>query len=169
MSWEDYLKDIYFNPSKPASLAGPDKLYYYVKKQGKYDISKYKIRKWLQRQEAYSLQRPYRRPSNRSPIIVAGIDMQFSADLMDMVKFAKYNGGVSFILVVIDTFSKYLWLRPLKDKKGSSVAEAFKDIFSEGRIPKRLRTDKGTIFVIFRHTWLLSFKFKIHSDKKKQE
>ena len=143
MSWEDYLKDIYFNPSKPASFSGPDKLYHFVKKDGKYNISKYKIRKWLQRQEAYSLQRSYRRPNNRTPIIVAGIDDQWSCDLMQMDRFAKYNDGIKYVLVVIDTFSKYLWLRPLKDKTGSSVAAAFKDVFSEGRIPNKIRTDQG--------------------------
>jgi hypothetical protein len=105
---EDYLKNIYFSPSKPASLSGPDKLYQFVKKDGKYNISKYKIRKWLQRQEPYSLQRPYRRPTNRTPIIVAGIDDQWSADLMDMVKFSKYNQGFTYVLVVIDVFSRYV-------------------------------------------------------------
>lgn len=67
--WEDYLKDIYFDPAKPASLSGPDKLYQFVKKEGNYDISKYKIRKWLQRQEPYSLQRQIRRLANRTHIL----------------------------------------------------------------------------------------------------
>jgi hypothetical protein len=44
---------------------------------------------------------------------------------MDLVKFAKYNDGYRYIFVVIDVFSKYLWLRKLKDKKGESVANAF--------------------------------------------
>lgn len=146
MSWENYLKNIYYNPSNPASLSGSDKLHQFVKKDGKYMISKYRIRKWLQREEAYSLQREARKPLKRSRIVVAGIDDQWSADLMDMVKFKKSNQGVRFILVVIDVFSKYLWLRPLKDKKGSSVVKAFESILTEGRIPKRIRTDKGQEF-----------------------
>lgn len=109
-------------------------------------ISKYRIRKWLQREEAYSLHREARKPLKRSRIVVAGIDDQWSADLMDMVKFNKSNQGARFILVVIDVFSKYLWLRPLKDKKGSSVVKAFESILTEGRIPKRIRTDKGQEF-----------------------
>jgi hypothetical protein len=54
-----------------------------------------------------------------------GIEDQWSADLMDMVKFSKYNDGFSYILVVIDVFSKYLGLQKLKDKKGPSVASVF--------------------------------------------
>ena len=146
VSWEDYLKDIYYNPKNPASYAGPEKLYRYFRKTGRFVISKYKIRKWLQRQEPYSLQRPVRRTYARNKIVVSGIDDQWSADLMDMVKFTKYNNGTSYVLVVIDVFSKYLWLRPLKDKKGLTVATALEDIFKEGRQPSRLRTDRGQEF-----------------------
>ncbi|CAG2245164.1 unnamed protein product [Mytilus edulis] len=145
MSWKDYLRNIYFNPSNPASFSGPEKIFAFVKKDGKYTLSKYKIRKWLHNQESYSIQRQAKRPHKRTHIIVAGIDDQWSADLMDMVKFSKYNDGFSYILVVIDTFSKYLWLRKLKDKKGSSVAKAFEDILKT-RSPKRIRTDKGQEF-----------------------
>ena len=35
--------------------------------------------------------------------------------------------------MVIDVFSKYGWIKPLKDKKGETVTEAFKTIFKEGR------------------------------------
>jgi hypothetical protein len=75
--------------------------------------------------------------------VVAGIDDQWSADLMDLVKFAKYNDGYRYILVVIDVFSIYLWLRKLTDKKSESVAKAFETIFMEGRKPYQIRTDKG--------------------------
>lgn len=59
-------------------------------------------------------------------------------------KFAKWNNGFKYILLVIDTFSKYVWLRPLKQKTGQDVTEAFKDIMVEsGRRSRRLITDKG--------------------------
>ena len=48
--------------------------------------------------------------------------------------------------MVIDVFSKYGWIEPLKDKKGESITEAFKRIFKEGRKPKFLWTDKGKEF-----------------------
>lgn len=121
-------------------------MYAFVKRDGKYKLSKYKIRKWPQNKEFYSMQRPIRRPKNLTHIIVAGIDGQWSADLMDMVKFSKYSDGYSYVLVVIDVFSKYVWLRKLKDKKGDSVANAFIDIFKEGRKPNSIRMDKGQEF-----------------------
>ena len=146
MSWEDYLAKIYYDPVNAGSFSGPEKLYRYVRKAGKYVFSKYKIRKWLQRQEAYSLQRGVRRRFKRNKVITLGIDDQWDVDLMDMSKFSKENSGFSFILVVIDIFSKFLWMRPLKYKKGQSVTAAFQDILQEGRHPSRLRSDKGQEF-----------------------
>ena len=46
--------------------------------------------------------------------------------------------GVNFLLLVIDTFNKYGWIIPLKDKKGETMVNAFKTIFKEGRTPKKL-------------------------------
>ena len=39
--------------------------------------------------------------------------------------------------MVLDLFSKYSWIIPLKDKKGETVREAFKTIFKKGRKPGR--------------------------------
>ena len=61
-------------------------------------------------------------------------------------KFSKYNRGYNFILVAIDIFSKYVWLRPLKDKRCESVMKTLKNISAEGRSPCRIRTDKGQEF-----------------------
>ena len=146
MSWEDYLAKIYYDPVNAGSFSGPEKLYRYVRKAGKYVLSKYKIRKWLQRQEAYSLQRGVRRRFKRNKVITLDIDDQWDVDLMDMSKFSKENSGFSFILVVIDIFSKFLWMRPLKDKKGQSVTAAFQDILQDCRHPSRLRSEKGQEF-----------------------
>ena len=65
---------------------------------------------------------------------------------MDLQPLSKFNKGFKYLLMVIDVFSKYGWIRPLKDKKGETVAEAFKSIFKEGRKPQYLWTDKGTEF-----------------------
>ena len=62
-----------------------------------------------------------------------------------MRAFSKDNNGVNFLLLVIDTFSKYGWIVPLKNKKGKTVAEALKTIFKE-RKPEKLWTDKGKEF-----------------------
>ncbi|VDH96281.1 Hypothetical predicted protein [Mytilus galloprovincialis] len=146
-SWEKYLRNIYYNPANPASFAGPDKLYRFVRTDGKFVLSKYKIRKMATTTGTIQFtKRPLKRSFQRNRVIVIGIDDQWDVDLMDMSKFSKFNSGYNFILVVIDIFSKYVWLRPLKNKKGESVANALKHVLSEGRSPNRIRTDKGQEF-----------------------
>ena len=48
--------------------------------------------------------------------------------------------------MVIDVFSKFGWIEPLKDKQGETVAKAFEKIFLKGRKPRFLWTDKGKEF-----------------------
>ena len=77
--------------------------------------------------------------------MVSGIDKIWAADLADMTVFKDYNDGYTFLLLVIDIFSKYGWIIPLKNKKGETVANALKTIFKE-RKPEKLWTDKGREF-----------------------
>ena len=75
-------------------------------------------------------------------VITTGIDKIWCSDLVEMQQF-KWNKGCRYLLMVLDLFSKYGWIVPLKDKKGETVAESFKTIFKEDRKPQYLWTDKG--------------------------
>ena len=46
-------------------------------------------------------------------------------------------------MCAIDLFSIYAWVVPLKDKKGSSIVNAFQKIISEGRKPNIIWVDQG--------------------------
>ena len=48
-----------------------------------------------------------------------------AADLADMQLISIFNKGFRFLLCVIDIYSKYAWVVPLKDKKGVSIVNAF--------------------------------------------
>ena len=94
---------------------------------------------------AEELHKPVKRKFNKRRVLVNGIDKIWAADLADMTALSKENNGVNFLLLVIDIFSKYGWIIPLKDKKGETVANALKTIFKE-RKPGKLWTDKGREF-----------------------
>ena len=60
---------------------------------------------------------------------------------------SKENDGINFLLLVIDIFNKYGWIKPLKNKSSENIVKALKEIFKEsGRRPKKLWTDKGREF-----------------------
>ena len=74
-------------------------------------------------------------------------DNIWSADLADMQLISKLNKGFRFLLCVIDIFSKYAWVVPLKDKKGISIVNAFQKILKESdRRPNKIWVDKGSEF-----------------------
>ena len=43
-----------------------------------------------------------------------------------MQSLSKCNKGIKYLSCAIDFFSKYAWVIPIKDKKGSSIINAFK-------------------------------------------
>ena len=60
---------------------------------------------------------------------------------------SKFNKGFRFLLCVIDIFSIYAWVVPLKDKKGISIVNAFQKILKESdRKPNKIWVDKGSEF-----------------------
>ena len=60
---------------------------------------------------------------------------------------SKFNKGFRFLLCVIDIFSKYAWVVPLKDKKGISIVNAFQKILKESdRRPTKIWVDKRNEF-----------------------
>ena len=71
---------------------------------------------------AQELHKPVRSKFERHRVLVNGIDKIWAADLVDMQAFSEFNRGIKYLLAVIDIFSKYGWLIPLKDKMGKSVA-----------------------------------------------
>lgn len=87
-----------------------------------------------------------RRNFPRRSVIIKGIDDLWQSDLIDIQKYQKVNKGYKFILVVIDAFSKYAWVAPLKTKTKTEVCLAFEKILKIGRRPKNLQTDMGTEF-----------------------
>ena len=64
-------------------------------------------------------------------------DNIWGADLADMQLLSKYNKGITFLLCVIDIFSKYAWVVPLKDKKGISIVKAFQSILKQSNSNRR--------------------------------
>ena len=67
--------------------------------------------------------------------------------MADIQLINKFNERIRFLLCVIDIFSKYPWVVPLKDKKGISIANAFQKILDDSnRKPNKIWVDKGSEF-----------------------
>ena len=146
-TWEEYLKDIYYDPKHPSSFSSVDKLYTAAVQDRRRDITRSRIKRFLQNQETYSMHRAVANRFKRNKVLVTGKDDQWEMDLMDMTFYAKYNNGIKYVLLIIDVFSKFIWLRPLKTKTGVEVKRALDDVLQKGRRPRRIRSDKGGEFL----------------------
>ena len=67
--------------------------------------------------------------------------------LAHMQLISKHNKGVKCLVCVIDLFSKYDWVVPLKDKKGVSIVNAFQKFSdSSKRKPNKIWADQRSEF-----------------------
>ena len=98
---------------------------------------------------AQELHKPVIKKFERRTVYSAFKDNIWGADLADMQLISKFNKGFRFLLCVIDIFSKYTWVVPLKDKKGVTIVNAFHNISDESaRKPKKIGKTKEANFTI---------------------
>ena len=73
-------------------------------------------------------------------------DNIWGVDLADMQSLSRKNKGIKYLLSVIDLYSKYAFVIPLKDKKGISILNAFNKIKQYNRKPNKIWLDQGGEF-----------------------
>ena len=69
------------------------------------------------------------------------------SDLAEMESLPSRNKNVKYFLCVVDVFTKYAWVKPIKDKKGKTVVNAFIETVNEfnGK-PNKLWVDQKREF-----------------------
>jgi len=87
------------------------------------NFSRGEVVRWLESRDAYTLHRSLRRKFPRLHYSVTNIDDVWEADLIELRNLKSYNDGYSYLLVIIDVLSKYIW--SLCDKTSNSVIKAF--------------------------------------------
>ena len=95
-------------------------------------------------QLADELHKPERKHYQKRCVFAKQVDDIWTADLVDMAPYSRSNSGYKYLLTVIDVFSKYGWIVPLKTKIGKEVSMAFQELFTDNAPPSRSFTDKST-------------------------
>ena len=138
----------YYDLHQPGSLSSLHNLSQYS------GVSKSKVLKFLQAQDAYTLHKPTRVRFSRRRTYAKGINDLFQADLVDVSSISRHNDGYRYILTCIDVFTKRAWAVPLKTKSGLEVTSAFAQILADTKC-NMLQTDKGTEWLNSRFQSLL--------------
>ena len=85
----------------------------------------------INEQLAKELHKPVIKKFKRRKVYARFEDNMLEADLAEMQLLSSKNKNVKYLLCVIDFFTKYAWVKPLKDKKGKTVLNAFIEIVNE--------------------------------------
>ena len=145
---KSYLMRLYNSTSESTNFAGPHKIHLELQRRKKFpQISLYQIKKFLSKQDTYGLSQTSRSKFNRPAYITYFKYYLIQLDLVDMTKYSKANSNVKYLLSCIDTFSRMLFMQPIKTKQGKDVVAAFQIILDQINEPIVFCcTDKGSEF-----------------------
>ena len=101
----------------------------------------------LNQQSANELHKPIIGKFKKRKVYSSYKDNTWGVDLADMQLTSKYNKGIKYLLCVIDLFSKYAWVVPLKDKKRIRIVNAFQNNLNiSKRKSNKIWVDHGSEF-----------------------
>ncbi|GFT82206.1 uncharacterized transposon-derived protein F54H12.3 [Nephila pilipes] len=116
------LKTAYYDFANPASFGGAKKLATSTK--GPYHEAKLR----LVIQDPYTLHKSVQYKFSRRTTLSYGINDLWLCDLVDLHHLAEHNNGFRFLLTIIDVFSKYAYVIPLKSKTSVDMRNAFEKL-----------------------------------------
>ena len=153
---KDEFVQRYLTPGHPSSFAGITKLKQIYKDQ----LSEKQIKSFLRTIYAYSLHRQYNKPRKLryNPFYCYRPRSLVMADLASMLYWNStylpdQNDDYKYIMVIIDCFSRRVFLSPMKQKHQNSSLTAIKALMEKIKslhpyvYPRKMLTDRGTEFL----------------------
>jgi len=141
----------YNKPGHPIAFSTPSRVAQY------FGLKVKKAKEILEHVEGYNLHREYKKPKHYNPYYVHNRREIFQGDLIDIAALKEENEGVTFLLLLIDIFTKRVWVYPLKSKNARDMHAAMSEwIHSLRTVPNKLQTDQGNEFTNNRVQTLLA-------------
>lgn len=139
-SIEKFKKD-YTNLDNPYAFGGPAAV---SRSTG---IPLKEVKNKLPHVYSYGLHREYHKPQHFNPFFMYFKRQQVQVDLIDISSYSGYNDDVTFLLTVIDCFTKKVWVKPLKNKQAVTTRDALEIVFNDMEdLPKSVFFDRGSEF-----------------------
>jgi transposase InsO family protein len=104
-----------------------------------------------EQKEAYSLHSRKLIRYKRLGINIYKRNAQWSIDLADLNNLSGFNNQYRYLLVRVDIYSRYAFVKPLKTKSARNVANKFEQILiEENEMPLKIQSDEGTEFALIK-------------------
>lgn len=149
---KDEIRKNYTSLNSPIAFSGISNIRRYYPQ-----ASAQLIREALAGNETYTLYREPKRPKHYNPVYVRKPREIIQADLIDLQKLANNNKGIKYLLTVIDSYTRFAWVRALKDKKSDTVLNAFKDI-----VEHNMNNEIGEVFLADQGSEFINSKFRTY-------
>ena len=139
---ENEIVERYKTPGDPIAFSSAKNIYYQLNQE----VPLKKIENILTSIESHTLHKEFHK-GVRNKSYARFKRYQFQLDLCFILNLSSYNDNIKYFLTVIDCFTRFAFVRPLRDKKGVNVLNAFKDILLEAKEkPLMIVCDRGTEF-----------------------
>ena len=115
-----------------------------------------------EQKEAYSLHSRKLIRYKRLGINIYKRNAQWSIDLADLNNLSGFNNQYRYLLVCVEIYSSYAFVKPLKTKSAKNVANKFEQILIEEKeIPLKIQSDKGTEFTLIKRDLAKKYGFTL--------
>lgn len=140
---KEELWKLYQTPGHPIAYSAPSKIYEHFRGQLSYEF----IKEALEHLDVYTLHREYKKTSVNNPYFSYIRRKNFQADLISVMSLKNANDGINYLHLIVDIFSRKIWVIPQKDKSARTTMNALRDwlddIANDSHPEKQLLTDSG--------------------------
>ena len=113
-----------------------------------YNLTRAEVEMLIRETEVYQVSSKTKNPEKvTNPLMTSRPMEHLQMDLVDFHQYKGTNNQYTFLLVVVDCFSKFLWAFPLKKKEAPEVLSKLRALFMTEGIPTILQSDNGKEFV----------------------
>lgn len=139
------IQDNYTTPGHPTAFSALSKVYDFYDGRASATL----VKQSLEELDAYTRHREYKQPHTYNPYYIYRQRQQVQADLIDVRHLREHNDGVTYLLLLIDLFSRKIWVYPMQVKTAAETKRLLSDwLLSLGprRQPEMFTTDAGKEF-----------------------
>lgn len=133
----------YARPGHPAAFSAPGAI------ARQLNLPRDEVVRALEREDSYTVHREYKKPAQFNPYFIRRRRRLVQADLIQIDALYRQNGGIRYLLLLIDVFTRKVWVVPLKKKSAEVVRDALRDWLDhdvKGDEPEVFSSDAGVEF-----------------------
>lgn len=149
VSLSRFVNKLYFDPQSIISYSGFHSFYYKIRPFLPSHVTKQMVENILLSHPAYYENKPARKRFRRNNLHVQTPFQELQMDTADMTKLKTTNKNFGYLLCIVDAFSRFAAVVPVKSNKSENTAKAFQQYLTKYDLHKNVGsifTDNGSEF-----------------------